>query len=66
MTVCFRMVGGLICVIFSEQMQKFHFRCDFHYPTGSDINAFDISVILNNALQNAVEEFILSIMMMTE
>lgn len=31
------------------------FHSDFYYPTGSDINAFDISVILNNALQNAVE-----------
>lgn len=31
------------------------FRCDFHYPAGSNINAFDVSVILNNALQNAVE-----------
>ncbi|MDE7477749.1 MAG: ATP-binding protein [Lachnospiraceae bacterium] len=32
-----------------------HFHADFYYPTGSDINAFDISVILNNALQNAIE-----------
>ena len=31
------------------------FRCDFHYPAGSNINAFDVSVILNNALQNAIE-----------
>lgn len=31
------------------------FQSDFYYPTGSDINAFDVSVILNNALQNAVE-----------
>ncbi|MCH5256884.1 MAG: GHKL domain-containing protein [Lachnospiraceae bacterium] len=31
------------------------FDSDFHFPTGSNINAFDISVILNNALQNAVE-----------
>ncbi len=37
------------------EKKKIHFRCDFHYPTGSNINAFDISVILNNALQNAVE-----------
>ena len=27
----------------------------FYYPTGANINAFDISVILNNALQNAME-----------
>lgn len=31
------------------------FRFDFHYPPASRINAFDLSVILNNALQNAVE-----------
>lgn len=37
------------------EKKKIHFQCDFHYPTGSNINAFDLSVILNNALQNAVE-----------
>jgi len=37
------------------EKKKIRFQCDFHYPTGSNINAFDISVILNNALQNAVE-----------
>ncbi len=37
------------------EKKKIHFQCDFHYPTGSDINVFDVSVILNNALQNAVE-----------
>ena len=31
------------------------FSCDFYYPAGSNINAFDVSVILNNALQNAVD-----------
>ncbi len=31
------------------------FSCDFHYPEGFEVNAFDISVILNNALQNAFE-----------
>ncbi len=31
------------------------FISEFHYPTGSDINAFDISVILSNALSNAIE-----------
>lgn len=31
------------------------FQSEFYYPTDSNINAFDISVILNNALQNAVE-----------
>ncbi len=37
------------------EKRNVHFACDFHYPTGSNINAFDVSVILNNALQNAVE-----------
>jgi len=37
------------------EKKNIHFRCNFHYPTGSNINAFDVSVILNNALQNAVE-----------
>lgn len=31
------------------------FCSDYYYPKGSRINAFDISVILNNALQNAME-----------
>lgn len=31
------------------------FTCDFHYPEGMGINAFDLSIILNNALNNAME-----------
>lgn len=31
------------------------FRCEFMYPTDTNINAFDISVILNNAIANAFE-----------
>lgn len=31
------------------------FECGFFFPDGSDVNAFDISVILNNALSNALE-----------
>lgn len=31
------------------------FTCDFHYPEETQINAFDISVILHNALDNAIE-----------
>lgn len=31
------------------------FFCNFVYPVGIDINAFDISVILNNAIENAFE-----------
>lgn len=47
-------------VILQEQKKEaaeknIDFRTDFYYPKGSRINAFDISVILNNALQNAME-----------
>ena len=31
------------------------FRCEFYYPMDTGINAFDISVILNNAITNAFE-----------
>ena len=47
-------------VILTEKGKKIEekgilFRCDFHYPEGSKADAFDISVILNNALTNAIE-----------
>ncbi|MDE6890809.1 MAG: GHKL domain-containing protein [Lachnospiraceae bacterium] len=31
------------------------FICDFHYPEGTKANALDISVILNNAADNAIK-----------
>ena len=31
------------------------FVCNFHYPQNGNINAFDISIILNNGLSNAIE-----------
>ena len=37
------------------EKRNIHFQSDFYYPTGTNINAFDVSVILNNALQNAME-----------
>lgn len=37
------------------EKKNIQFQCDFHYPIDSNINAFDVSVILNNALQNAVD-----------
>lgn len=37
------------------EKRKIRFDMDFHYPTGAGVNAFDISVILNNALQNALD-----------
>lgn len=37
------------------ERRKIEFRVDFHYPVDDCVNAFDISVILNNALQNALE-----------
>ncbi len=35
--------------------QQIRFDCDFQYPRETSVNAFDISVILNNALANAME-----------
>lgn len=32
-----------------------HFVCDFHYPAETRLEVFDVSIILNNALVNAVE-----------
>ncbi len=32
-----------------------HFECDFHYPQTGGIDAFDVSIILNNGLSNAIE-----------
>lgn len=37
------------------EKRKIFLESEFHFPTNSNINVFDISVILNNALQNAVE-----------
>lgn len=47
-------------VILTEKGKKMEeagisFQCDFHYPEGTKVDAFDISVILNNALANAIE-----------
>lgn len=53
--------GNPVTDVILQEMQseaekrKIRFDMDFHYPAGSDINVFDISVILNNALQNALE-----------
>lgn len=35
--------------------RNIRFECGFHYPEGTKLNAFDISVILNNALDNSLE-----------
>ena len=47
-------------VVLSETAEKCEkegitFESAFAYPEGLDINPFDISVVLTNALQNAVE-----------
>lgn len=47
-------------VILTEQKNKaekkgIRFQSEFHYPVASNLNAFDVSVLLNNALQNAFE-----------
>lgn len=46
-------------VILSERKQEAQeegiaFTCDFRYPRGDNVNAFDVSIILNNALDNAI------------
>lgn len=38
------------------QKRKLQFHAAFQYPTETTANAFDVSIILNNALQNAVEQ----------
>lgn len=41
---------------YKEAKEKgIRFACDFHYPDGTRINAFDVSIILNNAILNAIE-----------
>ena len=35
--------------------KEINFECQFFYPTDTDMNAFDISVVLNNAIENALE-----------
>lgn len=53
--------GNPITDVILQEMQskakkkKIRFDIDFHYPIASNVNVFDISVILNNALQNALE-----------
>lgn len=47
-------------VILSEKKRRAEekrigFACDFYYPEEDDVDAFDMSVILNNALDNALE-----------
>jgi len=47
-------------VILSERRQEaqeegIEFVCDFSFPKSETINAFDMSVILNNALDNAIK-----------
>lgn len=42
--------------IFREcQKEKIAFQCDFRFPGNKDFPVFDICVLLNNALDNAVE-----------
>lgn len=38
-----------------SEKRKIRFYSDFYYPQDSNVNAFDVGVILNNALQNALE-----------
>lgn len=53
--------GNPVTDVILQEMQnkaekmKIHFHIDFYYPIDSNVNAFDMSVILHNALQNALE-----------
>lgn len=47
-------------VILHEKMEaalgkNIQFSADFHYPVGCGVDAFDVSVVLSNALSNAIE-----------
>lgn len=35
--------------------EKIHFTCDFYFPKGEKFPVYDICILLNNALDNAVE-----------
>lgn len=50
-------VTNVILQEFAKEAGKrgISFHSEFYYPVDSNIDAFDISVILNNALQNAME-----------
>lgn len=53
--------GNPVTDVILQEMQskadkkKIRFDMDFKYPVNSNVNVFDISIILNNALQNALE-----------
>ncbi len=50
-------VTNVILQEFAKEAEKrgILFHCEFYYPVESNMDVFDISVILNNALQNALE-----------
>ena len=50
----------IIDIILHQSLQRarknnIHFEANFHYPKDFGIDVYDLSVILNNALQNALE-----------
>lgn len=53
--------GNVVTDIILQEVQseadkrQIRFETDYHYPISSNVKAFDISVILNNALHNALE-----------
>lgn len=50
-------VTDAILSAWKKEMEEkdIRFDCGFHYPADTAVDAFDISVILNNAIENAVE-----------
>ena len=56
----FKTGNAVTDVIITEYAERFQeaglsFECDLQYPKNVPVNAFDMSVILNNSLQNALE-----------
>lgn len=45
----------LLILLMPSVSGVFAYECDFHYPRSGKVNAFDVSIILNNALRNAIE-----------
>ena len=50
-------ITNVILQEFAKEAEKrgILFESEFHYPVDANIDVFDVSVILNNALQNAIE-----------
>lgn len=57
---CVKSGNPITDIIISEKQKAaeekgIDFQYEFHYPENTKLNAFDVSVILNNAINNAIE-----------